>query len=200
MEIPGIVKSIYPDAVWSISTEKKELFITFDDGPNPELTPEIVNILKQYNAKATFFCVGENVKKYPETYNLILKNGHVTGNHTFNHLKGWRTKIDDYLDNVELASEYIKSDLFRPPYGRIKIRQYKALKEKYKIIFWSVLSLDYSNNITKEECLDIVLKNSKAGSIILFHDSNKMKKNVLYALPKTLEYFQKKGYGFKSLK
>ncbi|MBN2519057.1 MAG: polysaccharide deacetylase family protein [Bacteroidales bacterium] len=200
MEIPGFVKSVYSDAIWNIVTPNKELYITFDDGPNPELTPEILNILKQFNAKATFFCVGENVQKYPDTYNLVIKDGHKTGNHTFNHLKGWRTKINDYLNNVELASRYIQSNLFRPPYGRLKIRQYKALKEKYKVVFWSVLSLDYSKNITKKECLDIVLKNSKPGSIILFHDSNKMRENVLYALPRALEYFQNKNYTFLSLK
>ena len=199
MKIPGIIKSIYPGAVWNFKNEKNKIFLTFDDGPDPEVTPKVLQILNKYNAKATFFCVGENVKKYPEVLTQILKHGHKVGNHTFNHLKGWQTNTNYYIKNVELAANYIKSNLFRPPYGRIKRSQYKILKKKYKIIFWDVLSFDYSKRISKENCARKVIKNTKSGSIIVFHDAIKMKENVLYALPKVLEYFQDNNFKMKSL-
>ena len=194
MKIPGIIKSIYPDAIWNFKNENNKIYLTFDDGPDPEVTPEVLEILKRYSAKATFFCVGENVKRFPDIYQQIITHGHTVGNHTYNHLKGWRANTQDYIENVKLASDYIDSNLFRPPYGRIKRSQYKILNRKYTIVFWDILSFDYSKRITKEECTNKVIKNTKSGSIIVFHDAIKMKKNVLYALPKSLEYFNQKGF------
>ncbi len=199
MRISLFIRAIYPEAIWNVKNSKNEIYITFDDGPDPEITPKVLDILKQFNAKATFFCVGENVKKYPEAFKQIIAGGHAVGNHTYNHLKGWRTNNKDYFENIEMAANYILSNLFRPPYGRLKISQYSKLCKKYKIIMWDVLSLDYSKNITKEKCAQKVIKNARPGSIVVFHDAKKMQENMFYALPKVLEHFKNKGFVMNSL-
>jgi len=192
-------KILYPQLLWSMSAGKKEIFVTFDDGPHPEITPKVLKILEQFGAKATFFCVGHNVEKHQTTYREILKHGHVVGNHTFNHLKGWETTDKAYFDNIEKCRRLVDSQLFRPPHGRIKRSQIKFLKNNYTIVMWSVLSYDFSNKKTGQKCLEITVKQTKPGSIVVFHDSEKAADNMLFALPLFLEHFQNKGFVFKPL-
>ena len=172
--IPLIAEVLYPGAIFRLPEEnKKTVYITFDDGPVPEATPVVLDILKQYNAKATFFCVGENVQKHPEIYRQILAGGHSVGNHTFNHVDGWKNSVKDYYENTRKCAELVKSNLFRPPYGRITLKQFRKLKKEYKIVFWDVLSVDYDKDLNAEECLDSIKKYTRPGSIIVFHDSVK---------------------------
>lgn len=193
---PYLVRKFFPHLLWEAKTTKEEIFLTFDDGPHPEITPLVLDILDEYNAKATFFCVGENVKKYPKTYASILKRGHRTGNHSFNHLNGWKTNNSAYFDNIEKAKFFIDSQLFRPPYGRIKPTQIKALRSQYKIVMWTVASYDFSKKVSPDQCRQNAIQKSKAGSIIVFHDSEKARDNLLSALPAFLEHFQNKGFAF----
>lgn len=183
---------------WCIPNDKNEIYLSFDDGPSLELTEIILNILAKKNVKATFFLVGENVVKYSNLYNSILIEGHRLGNHTFNHLKGWKTSKKEYVENVVKASDYIHSNLFRPPYGKILFSQGKLLKSKYKIIMWSVLTRDYNRMVLPEECLSRAMK-VKTGDIIVFHDHIKAQKNMLYALPRFIDFAQEKGFVFKTL-
>jgi len=197
--IPNILTKAFPSLIWKIPTNEKILYLTFDDGPVPEATPWVLETLKKYNAKATFFCVGDNVRKNPSIYNQILKDGHSVGNHTFNHLNGWTTKPEDYVNNIEKAAELINSNLFRPPRGLFKNSHFQLLKQKYKVIMWSVLSVDYDKSLSQKQCLKNVIDNAKPGSIIVFHDSIKAWKNMNYALPKVLEHFSNQGYQFKAI-
>jgi peptidoglycan/xylan/chitin deacetylase (PgdA/CDA1 family) len=193
--IPKIAQLVFPGAVYRIpAKDKKTVYLTFDDGPIPEATPLVLDILKQYNAKATFFCVGDNVKKYPKLLERIKKEGHSIGNHTYNHLKGWKTPLKEYLDNVKACAEVVKSDLFRPPYGRITASQFRQLKKDYRIVFWDVLTMDYDANVTAEKSLEIIKKCTRPGSIIVFHDSVKAKDKLPWLLPKTLEFLAGEGY------
>ena len=196
---PSILKKLFPNLIWDIETNEKEIYLTFDDGPHPEITPQVLDILDKYNAKATFFCVGDNVRKHPDTYELILKKGHKTGNHSYSHSNGWKVSNVDYFDDIKKASKLVKSDLFRPPYGRITPSQIKFLKTKYRIIMWSVLTYDYSKKVNKEQCLKNSIIKTKPGSIIVFHDSLKSADNMLYALPLFLKHFTDKGFVFKLL-
>lgn len=184
---------------WNIKTTEKKLFISFDDGPIPEVTPKVLKILGKHNAKATFFCVGENVQKHPEVFKQIIAEGHNVGNHSYNHIKANKFTNEEYLANVAKADELIQSLLFRPPYGRITPSLAKKLGEKYSIYMWSVLTRDYEQNLSPEACLRIALKQSKKGSIIVFHDSLKASKNMLFALPRVLEYFGERGYSFEKI-
>jgi peptidoglycan/xylan/chitin deacetylase (PgdA/CDA1 family) len=188
-----------PQLTWEVKTSRKEIFLTFDDGPHPEITPRILEILEKYHARATFFCVGENVKKYPEVYNRLKRKGHRTGNHTYNHLNGWKVPRDIYYDNIEKCSTLVDSSLFRPPYGRISIRHIPYLKMKYRIIMWTVLSMDFHRKTTPEDCLKNVTNHTKPGSIVVFHDSGKAAENMFYALPRFLEHFHRQGYVFSPL-
>lgn len=204
VKTPRSVKALFPNYVWDIKTNQKEIYLTFDDGPTPKITPWVLQQLKKYNAKATFFCIGNNVEKYPEIFSQILKEEHAIGNHTFNHLKGWKVKTSDYIEDVlQCNSTFISSvstKLFRPPYGKLKPKQTKQLKEKgYKIIMWDILSLDWDKQVTPEKCLNNVLKHSTKGSIIVFHDSIKAEKNMKFALPKVLKHFSNKGFAFKAI-
>ncbi|GAA3646048.1 polysaccharide deacetylase family protein [Flavivirga jejuensis] len=218
IKTPLLVKKIFPNYVWDIPTTDKVIYLTFDDGPTPEITNWTLNTLKEYNAKATFFCIGNNIKKHPDIFQNILDDGHSIGNHTYNHVKGWRTKSEDYLKNVEETQRIINDqisnsnskivnhqssvvNLFRPPHGQITPKQgRKLITLGYKIIMWDVLSFDWQNNVSKETCLNNVTSKATNGSIIVFHDSVKASKNMLYTLPKTLEFFSKKGYTFKAIK
>ncbi|UZR92836.1 polysaccharide deacetylase family protein [Chondrinema litorale] len=200
-------KVLYPTLTWSRYNKDKTIYLTFDDGPIPEMTPEILDLLKTYNAKATFFCVGDNIQKHPEIYQRILKEKHSTGNHTFNHLNGWNTPDTNYFENVNLCNSIIDkyavkdncSKLLRPPYGRIKQSQIKQLKAKYEIIMWDVLTGDFAASISPESCLNKAIKYTESGSIVVFHDNLKAKKNLDYALPRYLEHFTQAGYSFKGL-
>lgn len=197
---PSVFPKLFKKYRWHFYSDEKVLYLTFDDGPIPEVTEFVLNQLKIYNAKATFFCIGKNVKKHPEIYERILKEGHAVGNHTHNHLKGWKSKTKKYLENIEKAEQFIHSKLFRPPYGRIKKKQARALlKRDYEVIMWDVLSGDFDTKISKETCLSNVLSNCRQGSIIVFHDSVKAQKNMEYALPRVLEYYTNEGYSFKGI-
>ncbi|MFL5751968.1 MAG: polysaccharide deacetylase family protein [Bacteroidia bacterium] len=176
-------------------TEQK-IYLTFDDGPVPEVTNWVLDILKRYQVKATFFCVGQNVERNAEIYSRILEEGHATGNHTFNHIKGLSTSNLQYYKNVQQCREFVNGDLFRPPYGQLKTSQQNKLSEKYRIIMWDVLSYDYSSSVRPEKCLQNVVKNVRKGSIIVFHDSVKAFPNLEYALPRAIEYLQQHNYEF----
>ena len=195
--VPKIIRVFYPDLIWQ--KNEQGIFLTFDDGPHPDITPAVLKILKDNDVKATFFCVGDNVKKYPEIYKDILSEGHRTGNHTFNHLNGWKTDNKTYIDNVLKAGEYIGSTLFRPPYGKIKRSQIKRLKKDFEIIMWSVLTYDFRKKTSPEKCLQNSFKGLKNGSIVVFHDNIKAEKNLFYALPRFIKTAKEKGLKFNVL-
>lgn len=197
------IKKLFHNLVWDIPNSEKKIYLTFDDGPIPEVTEWVLNILKSKDIKATFFCIGDNMKKHPEVYKRILAEGHQTGNHTFNHLNGWKTETNHYIENLKLCeTEYLKlntehSFLFRPPYGKTKPIQSKAIRQLgYKIIMWDVLSYDFDSTISVEKCLENVISNTEQGSIIVFHDSIKAEKNLKYALPKAIQVLKDKGFVF----
>ena len=200
---PKLIQRLFPKYIWNKASLDKTLYLTFDDGPTPEITQWTLDTLSKYNAKATFFCIGENVTKHPDIFKSVAQAGHTIGNHTFNHLKGWRTNTEQYVDNTLKAQQVIKPNsngLFRPPFGKIKRSQAKQLLSKgYQIVMWSVLSYDWEVKVTQEQCLKNVIKHATSGSIVVFHDSVKASKNMQYTLPKVLDYFSKKGYTFKSL-
>ncbi len=202
VKTPGWLKKIYHHYYWHLSKKEKVIYLTFDDGPHPTATPFVLNELKKFNAKATFFCIGKNVVDYPDIYQRILLEGHAVGNHSHNHLNGWKTENNIYYKNITLAAQYIKSDLFRPPYGRITRQQAKRISAErfanggFKVIMWDVLSGDFDVTISPEKCLQNVINNTGSGSIIVFHDSTKAFKNMHYALQGTLKYFSEKGFKF----
>lgn len=195
-----IAAKIFKDLIWHFAGREKELYLTFDDGPTDEVTPWVLETLAKYKAKATFFCIGENVQSNPLMYNRILDEGHAVGNHSFSHLKGWITTNKDYIDDVKKATELIQSELFRPPYGRIKPAQSYVLKNDFYIIMWDVLTKDYDKDIDPEKCLNYVLNHSEGGSIVVFHDTQKAFKNLQYVLPKILEYYSEKDFSFKAIR
>ena len=201
---PEIVQKLFSDLTWRIQTKQKTIFLTFDDGPVSDFTPWVLDTLKTYQAKATFFCVGENVKRNPDIYQKIREEDHVIGNHTQNHLQGWKTSTADYIENILKAETQLKepgrAKLFRPPHGKIKPGQVHKLKKKgYQIIMWDVLSGDFDQSLSKERCLQATLKNIQNGSIVVFHDSSKSFKNLSYVLPRVLEHFSKRGFEFKGI-
>lgn len=198
--IPRVLQRLYPQLLWSIATQEKVLYLTFDDGPTPDVTKWVLDSLDQRNAKGTFFCIGDNVHSYKCIYDEILNRGHQTGNHTQLHLNGWKTDTNTYIEGVLLCAEVIKSTLFRPPYGRMTRRQRKALLElDYKIVMWDVLSGDFDESITGEKCAQSVIKYARSGSIVVFHDSVKAFPRLQVALPIVLEHFTALGYRFEAL-
>ena len=205
---PRILMRIFSKYTWRFNTDKKEIFLTFDDGPTPEITEFVLTELKQYNAKATFFCIGKNIKNHPKLFSKIVSEGHSIGNHTQNHLKGWITNSKNYIDNVLECKNTITQfndskntqHLFRPPYGKIKKSQAKELLKKgYKIIMWDVLSADFDTTISNQKCLQNVLKNTTKGSVIVFHDSVKAAERMKFVLPKILKEFSENGYTFSKI-
>ena len=203
---PSILPWLFPTLTWRIETASKELFLTFDDGPIAGPTEFVLDTLNQFNAKATFFCIGDNIKKHQDVFKRIVAEGHLIGNHTHNHLKGWNTSVEKYSSNIKecanqirLVSPDAKVELFRPPYGRIKNSQVKAVQLNYKIIMWDVLTSDYSKSVSRERCLRGSIQATRPGSIIVFHDSLKAKRNMEYTLPRYLEHFVNLGYSFKVL-
>ena len=209
------IKKIFNNLVWEIPNSDKKIYLTFDDGPIPEVTEWVLDILKTEDVKATFFCIGDNIQKHPAIYKRILSEDHQTGNHTFNHLNGWKTETNQYIENFKLCETEIekfqnlkiqKSDsqlptpnfqLFRPPYGKMTLSQSKKIRNLgYKIIMWDVLSYDFDATISSEECLENVISNTEQGNIIVFHDSLKAEKNMKYALPKAIQILKDKGFVF----
>jgi peptidoglycan/xylan/chitin deacetylase (PgdA/CDA1 family) len=206
----AFIKKIFPNYIWSIPNSENKIYLTFDDGPTPEITEWVLDELKKHDAKATFFCIGHNIEKHPAIFEKVINEGHSIGNHTFNHLNGWKNSDEKYLQNMNLCESSIldlkfkilnlQTKLFRPPYGKIKTSQSKRLRQLgYKIIMWDVLSADFDTTITPERCLKNVLKNVCSGSIIVFHDSVKAFPNLKYTLPKALKYWTEKGFVFEKL-
>ena len=199
---PLLLKKLYPSLIWDVPVNDRSVYLTFDDGPIPEVTPFVLEQLKAFNAKATFFCIGDNVRKHPDIYEMILRQGHSIGNHTFNHLNGWRTSTEEYILNIDECSKYTGDQLFRPPYGRISPSQIKAFKENYpdsKIIMWDVLSGDFDTKIDAEKCYQNVVRNVEPGSIVVMHDSLKAMPRLEEALPRILKDLSEDGYLFKNL-
>ena len=199
---PFWLQWFYPTLTWHKNRKEKTIYLTFDDGPIPVVTPYVLNTLKKFNAKATFFCIGENIDKYPEILADVISEGHKIGNHTYNHLKGWNTEDNDYLNNIKKCSELINSNLFRPPYGRIKKSQISAINEANpgtEIVMWDVLSGDFDQSINFKTCIKNVLKNTRNGSIIVFHDSLKAYGRLEQSLPIILEKLSHKGFVFRTL-
>jgi peptidoglycan/xylan/chitin deacetylase (PgdA/CDA1 family) len=195
-----LLKSVFPSLIWRKDPSLKKLYLTFDDGPVPEITPWVLDLLKEENIKATFFCVGDNVQKNPEMYQRILNEGHCVGNHTYNHMNGWDFPTKEYLQNIEQCAELVNSSLFRPPYGKLKPSQVSNLTSQYSIIMWDVLSGDYDKNTSPEKCLKNVKDHFRNGSIIVFHDSQKAKENLMFALPQFIKHAKKEGFEFDVLK
>ncbi|PAW93197.1 polysaccharide deacetylase family protein [Mucilaginibacter sp. MD40] len=202
VKTPWWLKKLYPQLIWNAEPGNRSIFLTFDDGPIPIVTPFVLNILKKYDARATFFCIGDNVRKHPDIFEEVKQAGHTIGNHTYNHLRGWNTDDQVYLQNYLKANELLDTPLFRPPYGRIKRSQVKLLQQArpdIQIIMWDVLSGDFDMSLKREEALNNVTKNAGDGSIVLFHDSIKAFHKMEYALPLVLEHFTGLGFTFKAL-
>lgn len=197
---PLLYRMLFPECVWRLQKKRKCVYLTFDDGPIPEVTPWVLDTLDHYGVKATFFCVGDNVRRYPELFEEIKRRGHSVGNHTMNHLQGIKVTTRRYLHNVAEANAYIKSPLFRPPHGLLKWWQAGILKERYTIIMYDVISRDYNRKLTGEQVLKNVKRYARKGSIIVFHDSLKAENNLKYALPRAIEWLREKGYAFERIK
>lgn len=195
----SIIKQFYRDYVWSIDTKQKELFLTFDDGPHPEVTPFVLDTLAEFGAKATFFCIGKNIEAHPHVFQRILQEGHAVGNHTYDHLNGWETGNMQYWRNVLQTDRLMSANLFRPPYGKIRRSQAKALKSRYHLVMWDVLTWDFQQDISQEQVLSNAINHAEQGSIIVFHDSEKAANNMKYALPRVLSHFTEKGYTFPAI-
>lgn len=205
----SFIKRLFSNYVWDLPNTQNKIYLTFDDGPTPEITEWVLEELKKHNVKATFFCIGNNIQKYPELFQKVINEGHTIGNHTFDHLNGWKTETNTYLENVSLCDkqiqkssiENLQTKIFRPPYGKIKTAQAKIVRRLgYKIIMWDVLSADFDQTITPEKCLENVISNVKSGSVIVFHDSIKASHNLKYALPETLNFLKEKGFLFDVIK
>lgn len=201
---PDFVKSLFPQFLWHLPDDEKVLYLTFDDGPTPEITDWVLNCLNNYNAKATFFCIGKNIDNHPQIFNKVIAKGHAVGNHTYNHLKGWKTRSKLYLSDVaktqDLIQEKSASKLFRPPYGKFKSSQArKLLNLGYTIVLWEVLSYDWDQSVSPDKCFNNVISKARNGSIIVMHDSVKAANNLMYALPRILKHFTQQGYKFKAL-
>lgn len=197
------IKKLFPGYIWDIPAAQKTAYLTFDDGPIPGVTEWVLDLLKEHGIKATFFCIGDNIEKHPDIFKKVVESGHTIGNHTFNHINGWKSNDTTYFENIEACRQSIlkhssnDSRLFRPPYGKISRQQAKEVKRLgYKIVMWDVLSADFDTTITPEKCLDNVIKNAANGSVIIFHDSIKAFANLEYALPRVIEYLKENGFSF----
>src|SRR5437762_258661 len=203
IKTPWLVRRFFPSYTWRMPADGRAVYLTFDDGPHPEITPWVLDQLKKYGAEASFFCIGNNVERFPDVYRQVLTAGHAVGNHTFHHLNGWKTDDEKYLADVAAASKLISTNLFRPPYGRIRKRQAEGLSPllggDIKVIMWDVLSADFDRGFSPEDCYRHVVKNVGAGSVIVFHDSEKAWPNLSVALPRALEFLAANGYKCKKI-
>lgn len=190
---PKFIKRMFPDFIWSFPNDNNEVYLTFDDGPRPEVTPWVLEQLDKYNAKATFFCIGKNVELFPELFEEIKRRGHAVGNHSYSHVKGWGRSTGDYVRDIDIADDLIKSNLFRPPYARIGPNQARVLAERFYHIMWTIISRDYNRRLSGEKCAMNVIPYLESGAIIAFHDSIKCSPNLFVALPMVLEEIQRKG-------
>lgn len=195
---PQIIRYLYPSAIWRMDKDERAVYLTFDDGPIPRVTPWVLDVLDKYGIKATFFMVGDNIRKHPDEFRMVVERGHRIGNHTFNHIRGLSYDINSYLENTEKACRMMmETNLFRPPHGYMSPKQYAELKKRYKIIMWDLVTRDYNRKFNGEQILQKVKKYARNGSIITFHDSIKSKENLKYALPKAIEWLKEQGYEFK---
>lgn len=197
---PLWLRILYPRGLeWRIKTKEKKIFLTFDDGPIPEITPKVVSILAKEEIEATFFCVGENIAKHPDTYRLLIENGHQTGNHAYHHNKAYQTDYKQYLSEVESCNRLTHSNLFRPPHGQLTHKLARTLRKQYRIILWTVLTGDFDASLSPEECLAIAIKHTKPGAIVVFHDSLKASERLLWVLPRYISYCKEQGYTFGNI-
>lgn len=195
---PQFIRYLYPSAIWRMDKDERAVYLTFDDGPIPRVTPWVLDILDRYGIKATFFMVGDNIRKHPDEFRMVVERGHRIGNHTFNHIRGLSYDINSYMENTDKASEVMmNTNLFRPPHGYMSPKQYVELKKRYKIIMWDLVTRDYNRKFNGEQILQKVKKYVRNGSIITFHDSLKSEENIRYALPKAIEWLMEQGYEFK---
>jgi peptidoglycan-N-acetylglucosamine deacetylase len=198
IKTPWWLHALFPKRIWHMDRSERNIYLTFDDGPHPVATPFVLDQLKKYNARATFFCIGKNVEAYPEIYERIKREGHAVGNHTQDHLNGWETDTTTYLENIAAAGKSIESGLFRPPYGRVRSAQARKLSH-FRIIMWDVLSGDFDKSVTTENCFENVTRHTNNGSIVVFHDSEKAWSKMSNTLPLVLEHFSKKGFKFSAI-
>ena len=195
---PQIIRYLYPSAIWRMDKDERAVYLTFDDGPIPRVTPWVLDVLDKYGIKATFFMVGDNIRKHPDEFRMVVERGHRIGNHTFNHIRGLSYDINSYLENTDKACRMMmNTNLFRPPHGYMSPKQYAELKKRYKIIMWDLVTRDYNRKFTGDQILQKVKKYARNGSIITFHDSLKSEENIRYALPKAIEWLMEQGYEFK---
>ena len=194
---PQFIRQLYPRACWRMSASERAVYLTFDDGPIPEVTPWVLDVLDKYNVKATFFMVGDNARKHPNEFKMVIERGHRIGNHTHNHLRGLEVSTEHYIDNIEKAAGHLETDLFRPPHGFMRFKQYRALCDRYRIIMWDLVTRDYNPKLTGEQILEKVKRYVRPGSIITFHDSLRSINNLHYALPRAIEWLLAEGYTFK---
>lgn len=195
---PQLIRYLYPSAIWRMDKDERAVYLTFDDGPIPRVTPWVLDVLDRYGIKATFFMVGDNIRKHPDEFRMVVERGHRIGNHTFNHIRGLSYDINSYLENTDKACRMMmNTNLFRPPHGYMSPKQYAELKKRYKIIMWDLVTRDYNRKFTGEQILQKVKKYVRNGSIITFHDSLKSEENIRYALPKAIEWLMEQGYEFK---
>ncbi|MBE6268519.1 MAG: polysaccharide deacetylase family protein [Bacteroidaceae bacterium] len=196
-QVPPFFRRLYPQAIWRMDPDEKAVYLTFDDGPIPEVTPWVLSVLARYNVKATFFMVGDNVHKFPDEYRMVVEGGHRIGNHTFNHKKGIFIKTKRYVENVDYADAFLHTNLFRPPHGIIRRTIFNELRKRYKVVMWDVVTRDYSFRLYGEDVLANIKKYVRNGSIITFHDSMRSYTNLKYALPRSIEWLLEQGYTFK---
>lgn len=196
---PSFLRWIYPNAIWNLPSERKVVYLTFDDGPTPVVTEKILNLLEDNQAKATFFCIGKNIEQHPELFKLVKVKGHHIGSHTYSHINGWESNSTDYITDYQKGRELAGSNLFRPPYGRILLNPLQTIQKQDKVIMWDILSKDYDASLTPETVLNNVLINIKPGAIIVFHDSEKAKKNVIAVLPQLLQHLKQQGYATEAI-
>ena len=199
IKTPLFIQNMFPNFTWKITTDQPVIYLTFDDGPIPKVTPWVLEQLAQYDAKATFFCVGNNVERHPEIFEQVKSAGHTVGSHTFNHMNGWNSENIPYFHNVRRGASMVRSELFRPPYGKLKPSQIQFIQRHYKVVMWDVLSGDFDPNISNERCYRNIINYSQGGSIVVLHDSLKAEEKLKYVLPKILDHYTNLGYRFENL-